>query len=73
MAYRPVETDGAAVARAVAELLGSETASFAPTRDLLDRLYRAAWALCGSHVDAEDLVQEAFARVLARPRTPAWG
>jgi RNA polymerase sigma-70 factor (ECF subfamily) len=34
----------------------------------LDRLYRAAWALCGSRHDAEDLVQETFARVLARPR-----
>lgn len=40
-------------------------------RDLgrhLDRLYRAAWALCGSREDAEDLVQETYARVLARPR-----
>jgi RNA polymerase sigma-70 factor, ECF subfamily len=34
----------------------------------LDRLYRAAWALCGSPHDAEDLVQETFARVLSRPR-----
>lgn len=34
----------------------------------LDRLYRAAWALCGSREDADDLVQETYARVLARPR-----
>jgi RNA polymerase sigma-70 factor (ECF subfamily) len=34
----------------------------------LDRLYRAAWALCGSAQDAEDLVQETYVRVLARPR-----
>jgi RNA polymerase sigma-70 factor (ECF subfamily) len=33
-----------------------------------DRLYRAAWALCGSPDEAEDLVQETFSRVLARPR-----
>ena len=41
-----------------------------PTKlgDHLDRLYRAAWALCGSREDAEDLVQETYARVLARPR-----
>jgi RNA polymerase sigma-70 factor, ECF subfamily len=34
----------------------------------LDRLYRVAWSLCGSPHDAEDLVQETCARVLARPR-----
>ncbi len=34
----------------------------------VDRLYRAAWALCGSKEDAEDLVQETFTRVLAKPR-----
>jgi RNA polymerase sigma-70 factor, ECF subfamily len=41
-----------------------------PTRlgDHIDRLYRAAWALCGSREDAEDLVQETYARLLARPR-----
>ena len=41
-----------------------------PTRlgDHLDRLYRAAWAYVGSREDAEDLVQETYARVLARPR-----
>jgi RNA polymerase sigma-70 factor (ECF subfamily) len=36
--------------------------------DHIDRLYRAAWALSGSREDAEDLVQETYARVLARPR-----
>jgi RNA polymerase sigma-70 factor (ECF subfamily) len=34
----------------------------------VDMLYRAAWALCGSHEDAEDLVQETYARVLAKRR-----
>lgn len=36
--------------------------------DHVDRLYRAAWALCGRREDAEDLVQETYARVLRRPR-----
>jgi RNA polymerase sigma-70 factor (ECF subfamily) len=36
--------------------------------DHIDALYRAAWAMCGSPTDAEDLVQAMFARVLARPR-----
>ena len=36
--------------------------------DHLDRLYRAAWALCGDREEAEDLVQETYVRVLSRPR-----
>jgi RNA polymerase sigma-70 factor (ECF subfamily) len=47
-----------------------------PTRELdparlgdhVDRLYRAAVGLTGSHADAEDLVQETFVSVLRRPR-----
>ena len=41
-----------------------------PTRlgDHVDRLYRAAVGLCGSPVDAEDLVQETFVQVLRKPR-----
>jgi RNA polymerase sigma-70 factor (ECF subfamily) len=34
----------------------------------IDPLYRAAWALCGSQHDAEDLVQETLLHVLKRPR-----
>ena len=36
--------------------------------DHIDALYRAAWALCGSRHEAEELVQDTFARVLKRPR-----
>ena len=36
--------------------------------DHLTRLYRAAWAICGSREDAEDLVQETYLKVLAKPR-----
>lgn len=36
--------------------------------DHIDALYRAAWALCGSRADAEDLVQTTFVQVLKRPR-----
>jgi RNA polymerase sigma-70 factor, ECF subfamily len=36
--------------------------------DHIDRLYRAAWALSGSREEAEDLVQETFARVLEKSR-----
>jgi len=34
----------------------------------IDRLYRAAWGLCGSREDAEDLVQETFTKALRKPR-----
>jgi RNA polymerase sigma-70 factor (ECF subfamily) len=48
----------------------------APSRQLdpqalsrhIDSLYRAARFMCGSREDAEDLVQETFARVLRKPR-----
>jgi RNA polymerase sigma-70 factor, ECF subfamily len=36
--------------------------------DYVERLYRAAYALCRSPQDAEDLVQDTFERVLRRPR-----
>src|ERR1700716_3200565 len=36
--------------------------------DHIDRLYRAARSLCGSREEAEDLVQETFARILRKPR-----
>jgi RNA polymerase sigma-70 factor (ECF subfamily) len=36
--------------------------------DHIDRLYRAAWGLCGARAEAEDLVQETFLRVLRKPR-----
>jgi RNA polymerase sigma-70 factor (ECF subfamily) len=36
--------------------------------DHIDRLYRAAWGLCGSRDEAEDLVQETYAQVLRKPR-----
>lgn len=34
----------------------------------VDALYRAAWALTGDRHEAEDLVQDTCAKVLARPR-----
>src|SRR5579862_6150631 len=36
--------------------------------DHIDRLYRAAWSLCGSREEAEDLVQDTFVSVMQKPR-----
>jgi RNA polymerase sigma-70 factor, ECF subfamily len=36
--------------------------------DHIDRLYRAAWSMCGTREDADDLVQETFELVLRRKR-----
>jgi RNA polymerase sigma-70 factor (ECF subfamily) len=54
---------GALAGRAGARVLPAERLG-----DHVDRLFRAAYALCGSREDAEDLVQETYARVLRRPR-----
>jgi RNA polymerase sigma-70 factor, ECF subfamily len=54
----PVELDKADVHELDADSLGSHVA----------RLYRAAYGLCGSRQDAEDLVQDTYERVLHRPR-----
>ena len=58
-------------------IIGPPAPSCSPRRQLdpeelgdhIDRLYRAARALCGSRDESEDLVQETFARVLRKPRT----
>jgi RNA polymerase sigma-70 factor, ECF subfamily len=49
---------------------GSDTRGLDPESlpDHVGRLYRAAYGLCGSTQDAEDLVQDTFERVLRRPR-----
>jgi RNA polymerase sigma-70 factor, ECF subfamily len=38
-----------------------------PPDDQLDRLFRAAWALCGEREQAEDLVAATYARTLLQP------
>ncbi len=57
-----MEVDASRKAEAAREL------EVAHLPDHLDRLFRAALALSGSRHDAEDLVQETYARVLRRPR-----
>jgi RNA polymerase sigma-70 factor (ECF subfamily) len=52
----------------VASEVPARTLDPASLPDHVDRLFRAAWALSGSREEAEDLVQETFARVLAKPR-----
>ena len=47
---------------------GARVLDTAALGDHLDRLLRAALAMCGSRADAEDLVQEVCLRVLAKPR-----
>jgi RNA polymerase sigma-70 factor, ECF subfamily len=55
-------------AEPVSERAGVRELEVARLPDHLDRMFRAAMALCGSRHDAEDLVQETYARVLRRPR-----
>lgn len=57
------EPSAAAAAGSGAAMLQPQAAA-----DHLTRLYRMARALCGSAHLAEDLVQETYVRVLARPR-----
>ena len=55
---RPAETSGTDGKWLDPEVLGAHRA----------RLLRAAWTLCGSRENAEDLVQETVTRILSRPR-----
>jgi len=68
VAEQPLNSDGTSAGEDAPA--GGGTRRLDPERlgDHLDRLYRAAWALCGSREAAEDLVQDTYARVLARPR-----
>jgi RNA polymerase sigma-70 factor, ECF subfamily len=62
--------EGDAVMPQAARTTGPETRRLSPARlaDHTDRLFRAAYALCGSRAEAEDLVQETFVKTLERPR-----
>jgi RNA polymerase sigma-70 factor, ECF subfamily len=60
---------GAAVRLGAAAPAAPRVLDAARLGDHLDRLYRAALGLTGSPADAEDLVQDVYVRVLAKPRT----
>lgn len=64
------KTIGTMSGRAQGAAASRDEAPLAPqaAADELTRLYRLARALCGSADLAEDLVQETYARVFARPR-----
>ncbi len=66
----PIAADHALSRRAGAPASTASARRLDPNHlgDHLDRLYRAAWALCGSREDAEDLVQDTYTRVLQKPR-----
>jgi RNA polymerase sigma-70 factor (ECF subfamily) len=77
IAALPGRDASASVSRMSAEPAAARSAEPPDERRLLDvaalpdhfvRLYRAAYGLCGRREDAEDLVQETYARVLRRPR-----
>ncbi len=72
---RRARSDGSDIAEPMAEVHGERVRNPRPgflnperLADHLDHLYRAAWAMCGSPHDAEDLVQETLVKVLGRPR-----
>jgi RNA polymerase sigma-70 factor, ECF subfamily len=63
-------TSVAPVSQEVADTPRARSRRLAPGRlpEHTEHLFRTAYALCGTSADAEDLVQETFARVLSRPR-----
>jgi RNA polymerase sigma-70 factor (ECF subfamily) len=70
MPSRPLHRSARRGPSTSAEAYGDEVRQLDAERlpDHRDRLFRAAYALCRSREDAEDLVQETFERVLRRPR-----
>jgi RNA polymerase sigma-70 factor (ECF subfamily) len=62
------QNESAAVLPDVTGLVERERLEPASLAQHRPRLIRAAYAMCGSREDAEDLVQETFEHVLRRPR-----